>query len=177
MFTTDIAIRVNHPFSAIESLNATNGTSDEWLQTIQDHIMGAVRQSSCRVINIQSADNTEMHRLLGVVAARAGWTVLAPKRQAAPLERLLFGAGFLITESAIAHLAAQTNTLVIEKFDRIKSKQAILSACGAASCRSILITSGEITDGQFSDAGIPRYLCIDLSQGEGQPKIREVVID
>lgn len=178
MFTTDIAVRVNHPHPTLDSLGPADGTSgDLLLQVMQAHIMGAVRQSSCRVINIRGAHNPEMNRILAIVAAQAGWTVLAPKRPAAPLERLIFGAGFRITESAIAQLAAHTTTIVIDKFDRIKSKRAVLSACRSASCQSVLITSGGISDAQFSDAGISRYLCIDLSSGEAPPDSREVVID
>ena len=178
MFTTDIAVRVNHPYPTLDSLDPADGTSsDKLLQVMQAYIMWAVRKSSCRVINIRGAHTPEMNRILAIVAAQAGWTVLAPKRQAAPLERLIFGAGFRITESAIAQLAAQTTTIVIDKFDRIKSKRAVLSACGSASCRSVLITSGGIPNAQFSGADIFRYLCIDLSSGEAPPESREVVID
>lgn len=177
MFITDIAVQVNHLYPTIDHLSADDTPDELMLQTLRDHIIHEIRQSSCRVINICGADNAGMNCMLRIIAARAGWTVLAPKRQAAPLEQLIFGAGFRITESTIARLAAQTSTIVIDNFDRVKSKREILSACGSAPCKSILITTDEIKDHQFSDAHISRYLCIDITQSETPPLVREIVVN
>ncbi len=138
-------------------------------------VINSVSRTSCRVINIRDSRNHEFNKALAVAAAHAGWIVIAPLNKA-PLERLLFGSGFELNETTIAELASQTSMIVINGFDRFKSQQAVLSACKSSSCQAIVVSNGEIEHQHFANAGITRYLCIELESDKMPICAREVII-
>lgn len=168
MYKTDLAIQLS-------TSRAERSYADDlsMLDTIERDILPSIQTSTFKLINFHGASGTGKSRMASYCANSLNWPVYAPQMQAAPLQRLIFGQSIELSYDLITHLSTLQEIIVLDAFDKIKSKIEILEACSEASGQFILITREELPKAVLSEANIDQYLSVEFSAANKPPVITE----
>lgn len=168
MYKTDFAIKLT-----TSRAERSFAADMDMLDTIERDILPSIRSGDFKLINFHGASGTGKSRLASYCANFSGWPVYGPQLEAAPLQRLIFGQGIELSFEFIRHLSTSQETIVLDHFDKIKSKIKVLDACRGANGQFIFITREELPNSVWLEANIGQYLSVKFSAADEPPVISE----